>query len=550
MGESLNQRWSATLVGALVASGVREVVIAPGSRSTPLALAFAERPDLRTHSIIDERVAGFFALGLATASGAPVAVLCTSGTAGAHLLPAIIEASEGSAQLVALTADRPWELHDFGAAQTVEQRGLFGRFVRTAIDLPAPEESPDVLRHVTARVRRALAQGGCVHVNAPFREPLAGDGPGPIIDLPSTTFTPARAEPDVTALVPFVQRAERGVIVCGPRARDDGFGAAVHRLGEHLGFPVLAEAASNARYGFPQSVGAYDTLWRSERFAAAMQPDLLLRFGGGLTPKTMIGLGAPVVLHVSDVGHVFDPAHAAQHVVMGDAVRACEALRAAVPLRAPSAWRAQWLGAERAVRARLATATGWSEPLVARDLVASLPAGTNLVLSSSMPIRDVDAFGLEAGGRLHVFSNRGVNGIDGVMSTALGVAAATGRPTTLLIGDVALLHDLGAWVAARTLALPLTVVAVNNDGGGIFHFLPVAERTPHFERLFGTPHGVDLSHVAGLAGAAYTRVESGVALQQAVRAAKGLSLIEAVTSRTDNVAQHRTLFAQLAEVIP
>jgi 2-succinyl-5-enolpyruvyl-6-hydroxy-3-cyclohexene-1-carboxylate synthase len=320
----------------------------------------------------------------------------------------------------------------------------------------------------------------------------------------------------------------------------------VHRLGAHLGLPVLAEAASNARYGFPEAIGAYDAFSRTERFATTMKPDLVLRFGGGLTAKSMIQLSAPTVVEVCDDHHVFDPAHAAQHVVHGDAVRACELLRKAVKVGGSSTWRSKWLAAERAVRARLAKATGWSEPLVARAVVAALPAGSNLVLSSSMPIRDVDAFALDAATPLHVYSNRGVNGIDGVMSTALGVVAATGRQTTLLIGDVALLHDLGAWVAARTLALPLTVVAVNNDGGGIFHFLPVAERTPHFERLFGTPHGVDLAHVAGLAGAVHARVESVAGLQQAVRASKGLALIEAVTNRTDNVAQHRALFAQLA----
>jgi 2-succinyl-5-enolpyruvyl-6-hydroxy-3-cyclohexene-1-carboxylate synthase len=261
----------------------------------------------------------------------------------------------------------------------------------------------------------------------------------------------------------------------------------------------------------------------------------------------MLQLTAPIVLQVSDDGHVFDPAHAATQVVMGDAVRACEALLAAVKPARSATWRSKWLAAERAMRARLAEASGWSEPLIARDVVAAVPAGSNLVLSSSMPIRDVDAFGLGSDKSLRVFSNRGVNGIDGVMSTALGIAAATGRPTTLLIGDVALLHDLGAWVAAKTLSLPLTVVAVNNDGGGIFHFLPVAERTPHFEQLFGTPHGVDFAHVAAMAGASFVRVEASALLASALGGARGLTLIEAKTSRTDNVAHHRALFAKLGE---
>ncbi len=549
MAETVNQRWAANLVGALVHSGVRHVVIAPGSRSTPLALAFADRTDVRAWPIMDERVAGFFGLGLAKGSGAPVVVLCTSGTAGAHLLPAVIEASEGHAQLIALTADRPWELHEFGAAQTIDQRGFYGRFVRSELALPAPDDAPEVMRHVAVSLARALAAGGCVHVNAPFREPLAPEHPGHVLNPELPRFLAPLVQPDVRAVVALVERAERGLIVCGPREGDDGFGAAVHRLGAHLGFPVLAEAASNARFGFAEAIGSYDALWRNERFAAAMKPDVLVRFGGGLTAKSMITLSAPNVVQVSEHGRVIDPAHQAQSVVVGDAVQVCEALLHATKPSRASAWRTSWLEAEHTVRARLPAITGLGEPQVARDVAASTPAGSNLVLSSSMPIRDVDAFASPGDKALRVFSNRGVNGIDGVFSTALGVAAATGRPTTLLIGDVALLHDLGGWVAAKTLKLEVTVVVVNNDGGGIFHFLPVVDRTTHFERLFGTPHGVDVAHVAGLAGARFLRAESSAALRQAVASARGLTLIEVKTNRVENVGAHRALFAQLAEGI-
>jgi 2-succinyl-5-enolpyruvyl-6-hydroxy-3-cyclohexene-1-carboxylate synthase len=547
MAESVNQRWAANLVGALVHSGVRHVVIAPGSRSTPLALAFADRADVRLFPIMDERVAGFFGLGLAKGSEAPVAVLCTSGTAGAHLLPAVIEASEGHAQLIAVTADRPWELHGFGAAQTIDQHGLFGRFVRSELALPAPDDAPDVLRHVAASVAKAVAGGGCLHINAPFREPLAPEEPGRAVDPELTRFVPSALEPDVRSVVALLERAERGLIVCGPRERADGFGDAVHRLGAHLGFVVLAEAASNARFGHPQAISTYDTLWRHERFAASMRPDVVLRFGGGLTAKSMITLSAPNVVQVSEDGRVVDPAHQAQTVIAGDAVRVCEALISATKPSRATAWRSAWLEAEHTVRARLLAITGWGEPQVARDVIASVAADSNVVLSSSMPIRDVDAFAQPGDRPLRVFSNRGVNGIDGVFSTALGIAAATGRPTTLLIGDVALLHDLGGWVAAKTLGLELTVVVVNNDGGGIFHFLPIAERTAHFERLFGTPHGVELAHVAALAGARFVRADSSAALRHAVGGGGGLTLIEVKTNRAENVGAHRALFSQLGE---
>jgi 2-succinyl-5-enolpyruvyl-6-hydroxy-3-cyclohexene-1-carboxylate synthase len=553
MAETLNQRWAAHLLGALVQGGVRHVVIAPGSRSTPLALAAAERSDPRTWPVIDERVAGFFALGLAKGAQAPVAVICTSGTAGAHLLPAVIEAREGATPLIVVTADRPWELHDFGAAQTIDQTELFAGYVHGRVELCAPEDDPAVLRHLSASLVRVLAfaRRGPVHVNAPFREPLAADHPGSSVDQSAPRFVLPELAPNVLPAVPLVAHSQRGLIVCGPREGDDGFAAAVHQLGAHLGFPVLAEATSNARYGYPDSVAMYDAVWRSAQAAATLQPDLVLRFGGGLTAKSMLGLLAPTIVF-SDDERVFDPHHVALQVIRGDATLACEALRQAVPAGRDGTWRKRWLGLEQGLRERLAAQVAFDEPAVAREVVASLHPGSNLVLSSSMPVRDVDAFAPTAAGALRVYSNRGVNGIDGVTSTALGVAAASGRATTLLIGDVALLHDIGAWVAARQLGVPLTVVVINNDGGGIFHFLPVAERTAHFERLFGTPHGVDLAHLAALAGARLQRPLTTLALREALAdatASGGLNLIEVRTDRQANVEAHRVLFAALSEVV-
>ncbi len=555
---TLNQRWAATLVGALVARGVRHAVVAPGSRSTPLALAFAEHPEVRTWSILDERSAAFFALGLGRATGSPAAALCTSGTAGAHFLPAVMEASEAGVALVALTADRPWELHSYGAPQTVDQAGLFGRHVRAAEALPSPDDSPEALAHLAAVVARLAeqAQGplrGPVHLNVPFREPLAPPGaePGPVV---SPRPAPVRARSGLPALdevIAAVAAAQHGVIVCGPRDRDDGFGAAVHRLGARLGFPVLAEAASNARYGHEAAITFSDALLRSPRFAAAHRPDVVLRFGGGLTPRApqawLDGAGARVFVF-SDEGHLFDPRHAAEAFVVGDAVELCERLSSAREV--PCTASARWLEAQRRLERVLEeTPAALSEPLLARAFVRALPPGASVVLSSSMPIRDVDAFASRGAAGLRVFSNRGVNGIDGVVSTALGVAAGRPAPTGVLIGDVALLHDLGGWLVARRHRLDLTVVVVNNDGGGIFHFLPVAERTAHFEALFGTPHGVDLAHVAALAGATLHRPETLADFTSAVRRCVdgGLHLVEVRTERSANVAAHRELFTRLSE---
>ncbi|MEW5738813.1 MAG: 2-succinyl-5-enolpyruvyl-6-hydroxy-3-cyclohexene-1-carboxylic-acid synthase [Myxococcota bacterium] len=556
MTDSVNQRWAATLVGALVGAGVRHAVIAPGSRSTPLALAFTDRPDVKSFSVHDERSAAFFALGLSKASGAPAAVLCTSGTAGAHFLPAVMEANAGATPLVVLTADRPWRLLGFGAPQTTEQRGLFGCFVLEAVDCPEPSAGAEVLAHlasVSARaVARAIASRGPVHFNVPFDEPLAPEARGSIVDPGVARFSQPERRAELTRVSAAVSRAERGVIVVGPRERDDGLPAAVHRLGERLGFPVLAEAASNARYGFDGAVAMYDALLRTPAFERDARPDVVLRFGGALTaraPQAWLDESGAEQFVFAEDERTIDPLHRATEFILGDPLRACAELPPSS--RASAEWRAKWLEADRRLRTKWLAASALSEASVAREVVAALPPTASLFVSSSMPVRDVDAFAPVGASGLRVFANRGINGIDGIVSTALGIAAAQRRPTVALVGDVALLHDLSAWVSAKRLSLSLTVVAVNNDGGGIFHFLPVAGRTEHFESLFGTPHGVDLSAVAALGGARFQREESLAGLRTALSAGfeGGLHLIEVRTDRRANVAEHRALFSMLAEAL-
>ena len=551
MPETLNQRWSATLIGALVGAGVRHAVIAPGSRSTPLALAFADRPEVKCWSVIDERSAAFFALGLAKATGLPAAVVCTSGTAGAHFLPAVMEAGEGGTPLIVLTADRPWELHGFGAPQTIPQVGMFGRYARGAEALPTPdEEGLTHLAAVTSRlVHLATSTRGPVHLNVPFREPLApAEGsPALVIDPVVTRFAQVEVAPELSVVNAAIRSATRGLIVCGPRERNDGFGAWVHALGARLGFPVIAEAASNARYGFPEAISVVDTLLRNPGFADSMKPDVVLRFGGGLTakgPQAWLDASGARIFQFTDDGAQFDPQHRVEQVLthspsppLGGEGRG----------EGPTPWQQRWTRAQAAVLAKLQSEPReLTEPLVAREFIAALPPDTAVVLSSSMPIRDVDAFAAH-GAPHRVFTNRGVNGIDGITSTALGISAGTGRPTALLIGDVALLHDLPGWLIARRHSLSLTVVVVNNDGGGIFHFLPIADRTPHFEALFGTPHGVDLTHVAALAGANLHRPTDLAGLGRTVTRCLegGLHLIEVRTDRRQNVDAHRALFARL-----
>lgn len=553
MAETLNQRWAATLAGTLVACGVKHVVVAPGSRSTPLALAFADRSDLHCWPVLDERSAAFFALGLAKGTQSPAAVLCTSGTAGAHFLPALMEAREGATPLIAITADRPSELHGFGAPQTIAQKNLFGEYVRASASLPEPMEGG--LDHLAATVAQTISKAvsaprGGVHLNVPFREPLAHpDGlAGPVLSPRVPKFVSAAGVPDLTEVKRALSSSTRGVIVVGPRERDDGFGEAIHALGLALGFPVFAEAASNVRFGFGDAIWSMDAMVRSKAFAQKLDPDVVLRFGGGLTLKApqqwLDGTRARVFAFLDD-GQPFDPNHVVEAFFAGDVVGMVKALT--VEAKATGTLCALTRDAQRRVEAELSKrGDRMEEALIARTVASA--ADANLVLSSSMPIRDVDGFSSAGSTKLRVFSNRGVNGIDGVISTAAGIAQGTGRKTVLLIGDVAALHDLSGWLVAKQ--APLTVVVVNNDGGGIFSFLPVAERTPHFERFFGTPHGVDFGNVASLSGATLHRPRSLEELAQIVRApSTGLQLVEVRTDRRANVEAHRQLNAALVAAV-
>lgn len=572
--EGLNALWSRAIVEEWVRSGLRHAVICPGSRSTPLALALAEAQELKSWSIVDERSAAFFALGLAKGSGTAAVVIATSGTAGAHFYPAVIEAAMAHVPLLVVTADRPPELHGWGAQQSIPQQHLFGQYPRFFADLAVPEARTDAVLHVRATAARAFAIAhrtprGPVHLNAPFREPLAPEeNPAPLPELsavaqqgrpgaPVVRMIPPSREVDPGSLASLraeLATTEKGVIVVGPRDARDGLAEAVRRLGQALGYPVFAEGCSNVRFGQTSEVSAvYDAIVRHAPFADAHRPEVVLRFGGAVTPKTVqayLDASGARTYQFSDEGALHDPQHRASAILQGDPVRAAESLaEGGEPRR--TRWQAAFAEAERRVRAvlerELSATTPLTEPMVAHLLARALPSAANLFVSSSMPIRDVDAFAY-AGEGFRTFCNRGANGIDGITSTALGVSAASGRPTVVLTGDLAFLHDLGGLLNARRHGLHLTLVVVNNDGGGIFSFLPIAGKTPHFEPLFGTPHGLALEHAAALAGAQYARCETAEGLRRALGPALegGLHLLEVRTDRQSNVVEHRRLFAAAA----
>jgi len=572
---NVNQQWARALLEELSRGGVRHGVVCPGSRSTPLALACAERADLRIWSVIDERSAAFFALGIAKETGQPVVLVATSGTAGANFFPAVIEASMSHVPLIVLTADRPLELQGWGAPQTMPQQHLYGSFSRWFADLGLPEASPSPLLHLRATAARAVATAtraprGPVQLNVPFREPLAPVPDGAPLEalpplaaqgrgeLPFTRIVPPEREPDRPTLRALRQRlaaSEKGVIVCGPRDAQDGLAEAVVRLGQAYGYPIFAEATSQVRYGQAGVLSLYDGLLRNAAFARAHCPAIVLRLGGGLTPKgpqAWLDASGAYTVQFSDEGSLVDPQHSASLVIEGDPVRACDFLYVDVTPRT-SAWSQDFAQAEAQACAALESAfaqdPSLDEPRIAHEVVAALPAGTRLFVSSSMPIRAVDAFA-PRGAAVRVLANRGVNGIDGIVSSALGVAAGAQAPTVLLTGDLAFLHDLGGLLTAHREKLSLTVVVIQNDGGGIFSFLPIAQHTPHFEALFGTPHGLaSLEPAAALFQAHYaaprTVSELKHALGQGLRG--GLHLLEVRVDRQSNPEHHRTLLSQISQ---
>ncbi len=571
---NLNQFWARALVEQLYRGGLGQAVICPGSRSAPLALALAEHPGITSRAIVDERSAAFFALGMAKESGAPAAVLATSGTAGANFYPAVVEAAMAHVPLLLLTADRPPELQGWGALQTVPQQHLFGEFARWFVDIGLPQPLPAAVAHLRATAARAVATAlssprGPVQINAPFREPLAPTpDPRPLEELgraahgSSARIVPAIELPNPVALNGVrqaVEAAPRGLIVCGPRDVDGGLRQALLGLGRTLGYPVLAEATSQVRYGpgGGDGVALYDLLLRHPPFAEAHRPQVVLRFGAALVSKQLeswLDDSGAETFSFSEDGALIDPGHTASAVIGGSPLAVCEHLgKARVSGR--EEWPRRFRGAEQRARSALAEAFAaspeLSEPLVAREVVSALPPGANLFVSSSMPLRDLDAFAPGSDTPLRVLANRGANGIDGVTSTALGLAASSGRPTALLTGDLALIHDLGGWVTAKRQRLSLTAVVLNNDGGGIFSFLPMAQFSERFEELFATPQGLDFSQLAALGGAHYrlaaTAAELRTALQSGLEG--GLHLIEVRTDRRQNVSHHRALADRVAEAV-
>jgi 2-succinyl-5-enolpyruvyl-6-hydroxy-3-cyclohexene-1-carboxylate synthase len=561
----------------LARCGLRHAVLSPGSRSTPLALALWRQPEIETTVIVDERSAAFFALGAAQASGVPVAILCTSGSAAANFHPAVCEADHSAVPLLVLTADRPPELRGVGAGQAIDQLKLYGSSVRWFCEVGTHEADDDGLLHYRSTACRAFAvargdsRPGPVHLNFPFREPLAPlpeDGAVTAADplalngrdgRPLTAVTPIDMEPSqflLDEVAKHIAEADIGVIVAG-RQLDPELREPVAHLARVAGFPILAEPTSQLRCGphdRSYAVTAYDLLLRDEGFRETASPDLVLRFGEMPTSKPLRSWlaesGADQIV-VDPLGGWNEPSRRAAALLRADPTELAAGWAARLGEDRPAP--AMWLEAERAAREAIEDELGQmdslSEPALQLALGSAYADGELIYTASSMPIRDQEAFLPSSETDATFLCNRGTNGIDGLISSGIGAARATGKPTTIVTGDLGLLHDIGGLATLRDVSTPVRIVVIDNDGGGIFHFLPQEQALSEseFEALLGTPRGVDVAKAATLFDLPYRRLASFNDLPDVLP--DGTCLIEVKTDRQANTALHRRLAERVAAAI-
>jgi 2-succinyl-5-enolpyruvyl-6-hydroxy-3-cyclohexene-1-carboxylate synthase len=552
------------LLDEFVRCGMEHACTSPGSRNTPIVLSMAREERLQAWSHIDERAAGFFALGAAKASGRPVAVTCTSGTAAANLLPSVIEAHEAGVPMILLTADRPPELRDVGAGQTIDQIKLYGDAVKWFVELGVPEASAERLRWVRSLACRAYwtalsGRPGPVHINIPLREPLVLEQPLPLVEPGGggraggePWLTQARRSPFAAAALPRRQEFRRTVFVAGDLGPNPELGRRLAEFAARARVPLLADPLSGARSG-PAAIAHFDLLLRDRALAQQLAPDVVCRIGDLPTSKPLrtwiAGLDQAQHILFAPDERWSDPSARVAERLVGPLEDLLDRLADDEVTPDDSDWLDRWTRADGVVAHAIAEplmAAGLSEPATVTALAQFLPPSTTVFVGASMPIRDVEEFFPALKDPPRVLANRGANGIDGTVSTAFGAAAATEGQVVLLLGDITLAHDIGGLLAARRLGLKLTIVLINNGGGGIFNFLPVSSQGETFEQHIATPAGLDFAQAAELYGCRYARVTSIDELASSLMAslaASGTSIIEVRTERVANRQLHAAVEA-------
>lgn len=563
---SLNARWAGSIMEELVRCGVETVVFSSGFRNAPLVVAADAHSNLDCISHFDERGAAFFALGCGRHDRKPAVWITTSGTALANGYPAVVEAAMDHVPLLCLTADRPAELRDTGANQVIDQHGIFGRYPRWFVDMPPPGSAMDPA-YVLSTINQACyhASDGPVHINCQFREPLVG-GDASMDHIAHSSradaspftryFAPVKQPPALGELVDRLKRTKRGLVVAGRLASKEE-GAAVTRVATELGWPLLPDITSQAiTTGDSASlcVANFELCLKSSAFSDRSRPEAVLQIGGPCVSKPLLEflvaseLATWIVVNRSPLR--IDPAHRVSHKFEADVIPFCKRLvETSITSTSDQKWLSTWTAAARRVEEILARVLdepelGLSEPYIARALTRLIPGRSILVAGNSMPIRDLSMFRSSfQADDIFVAANRGASGIDGTVATAAGLAESSGKLVTLLIGDLALLHDINS--LALTKRRPLIIVVLNNDGGGIFNLLPIPKAASTIERCFGTPHGLDFEHAAGMFGLDYVRPESRRAFETAYMQAlreRRPALIEITTERKRNALHHKELY--------
>ena len=553
------------MVEAALANGVEHAVLSPGGRNTPLVLALHDMCEagrkLILHSVIDERTAGFYALGLAQRSNSPVLLSCTSGSAGAHYLPAIVEASAGQVPLVVVTADRPEELQSRGAPQTMPQGDLFRPYARFVFDFGTPS-SDQPARWTAGIMAQALAAAtghhpGPVHLNTPFRKPLWAPGSTiPEIDPPilhkvhvGVVHPTAR---DIDCLIEDAV-GKRGVVVCGPDASGRISPHDVNAIANFFGWPILAAPVSQSRFGANQNVVQHqDVLLRSPKVLEQMQPEMVILLGDTPSSGSLQALlrNTPQMVAIDVSGMWRDPWHSLEWTIASDIHATAKTLTERPAISPPKGWTSEWMRLNQVAASAIQECCSdhiW-EGSIAHHLAASLPDGALLRMASSMPIRDVDSFATDGGKRICVSSNRGVNGIDGFIATTCGEAKVHDGPVAALSGDLSFLHDVGSLSTVPRPHQPVVITVVDNQGGGIFGFLPVAEHPTGFEPWFVTSHDHDIPSICAGHKVPCTSVTSLSEYTSTLNASlkeNGLTVIHVRLDRAESTELHHTTWASI-----
>jgi len=574
-----NYAFSQAFVEELAQSGLHHTCICPGSRSTPLAMSLAQEPRIKTWIHLDERSAAYFALGVSRSLSEPVAVISTSGTAAANFYPAVIEAHYSHIPLLIVTADRPPELWEWGANQTIDQTRIYGNHVKWSVTVAPPEVTVDLLKYVrelTCRVFATATQSpaGPVHVNFPFTEPLVpkyvpADIPEPFrsdplawkeraSNIPYTQVNNGtrRINPEKAGLLAReLQDVTRGIIVCGPQY-DLAFPNAIAQLAKRLGYPILADPLSQVRCGQHDRafvVDTYDAFLRSREVGRALRPRLMLRFGATPTSKVL----QSYISQYHDVRQILihdedwqDPMHTATDLIQAEARQFVEDLVGVTEPISDTRWAAEWLEVDRAaqetIRSQLSGVSEIFEGQVFAELASILPSAATLFAGNSMPVRDLDSFFPASSKQIRFMANRGASGIDGIVSTAVGIGSVSRQPTVLVVGDLSFYHDMNGLFAAKQYRPNVTIIILNNDGGGIFSFLPQREFPDSFEKYFATPHGLTFQAAASLYGLTYSRPNSWESFRGCVArsiASSGTTLVEVQTNRDRNLELHRQIWS-------